>query len=90
MLKGYMKNENCHVVGKVLDKVFTEDVFAAGDESEVVYHLKYLYFEGNMSCDCNKRNLFGYTGEHLCGDAIEYQELNLVSNDGKVIDLLTD
>ena len=91
----YTENNRYTIRGKVLGIPFTHSVYSEpeDDEEDIVYESTYLYHEGNYSCDCNKRifaNIEVPEEEDVCGDKIQYEELWLVREDGKRIDLLKE
>ena len=89
------ENNRYTIQGKVLGIPFTHSVYSEleDDEEDIVYKSTYLYSEGNYSCDCNKSEFAGLLREDeqgVCGDMIKYEELWLVREDGKRIDLLKE
>ena len=91
----YTENNRYTIQGKVLGIPFTHSVYSEleDDEEDIVYKSTYLYSEGNYSCDCNKIEFAGLLREDeqgVCGDTIKYEELWLVREDGKRIDLLKE
>ena len=91
----YTENNRYTIQGKVLGIPFTHSVYSepGDDEEDIVYESTYLYHEGNYSCDCNKIEFAGLLREDeqgTCGDTIKYEELWLVREDGKRIDLLKE
>ena len=91
----YTENNRYTIQGKVLGTPFTHSVYSEleDDEEDIVYESTYLYSEGNYSCDCNKIEFAGLLREDeqgVCGDTIKYEELWLVREDGKRIDLLKE
>lgn len=91
----YTENKRYTIQGKVLGIPFNHSVYSEpeDDEEDIVYESTYLYHEGNYSCDCNKIEFAGLLREDehgACGDAIKYEELWLVREDGKRIDLLKE
>ena len=91
----YTENNRYTIQGKVLGIPFTHPVYSEleDDEEAIVYESTYLYSEGNYSCDCNKIEFAGLLREDeqgACGDTIKYEELWLVREDGKRIDLLKE
>ena len=91
----YTENNRYTIQGKVLGIPFTHSVYSEpeDDEEDIVYESTYLYHEGNYSCDCNKIELAGLLREDeqgACGDTIKYEELWLVRENGKRVDLLKE
>ena len=91
----YTENNRYTIHGKVLGIPFTRSVYSEpeDDEEDIVYEITYLYSKGNYSRDCKKIEFAGLLREDeqgACGDTIKYEELWLVREDGKRIDLLKE
>ena len=75
--------------------MFTLKLVRTSDKSGKIIHVSeqwtdashYYYSEGNMSCDCNRHDLFegSYSGEHPCGETAYRIPIAIVH--GKIIEI---